>query len=552
MVKITLFYNTGFSLSGNVPDSIDLLYTIEHKELENNYDMRQIEKMTVSVAITSKEAYDVDYIILDDGQTKYCYFVTGFTNSAAKTCNLDLMLDALTTTEALSGGSSAISGWVNRKTFTLKEAKDKKRASKSILNEQFVPMEEMITETYDVFTPELENNFYVQSTVDLTQVSNKAKTYTDNVSGSNVVVPLLPPTDRMTEINIYNYINEDIQFGSYKLPGLAIFDGSKKEILEAINDIRSLGMENSIQSSYIIPKEYVFEQTGSDGFINMLTGQTNKVYIEDDLDVSTVENAKAALLHTRIKLMSKCSNDEAEYSISQIGPDLAFKYWADPSPAGHPYCRPLEIEGNKNILYGAVSGAQWQNMPFVMSGSGNAVLNRELSRIMEEKGTDIIGDIWGSIGNVVSSGASGIGEEVMAGSIVESYNLFNSGKSHIRDLERFNERAILRSPDVHFLREHNMQNFIGNGFLIQVQKLSDNDRRRFDEYLHINGEATSEKWDGKWNRSNYDILKFDQIDFIHVDRPSRIHELAKTQLMSGVRVWHKPPTTSALKIGGNN
>lgn len=545
MVKIFMFYNTGFTMSGNVPDSIDLLFTMPHRELENNYDMRQIEKASVSLAVTAKEAYDVDYIIIDDGQTKYCYFVTGFVNTAAKTCNFRLMLDALTTTEALSGGSSAISGWLSRKTFTLQEAGDIDRASISKLDDGFVPSKEFVSD-YDneLIEPGTGGIPYIQATVDLRDASNVAKTYTDNTTDLSVAVPLLPINTDSTSIKI-------IGLGEYKLPGMAIFDGTQDKIIESISSIRSLGMDGAVQSSYIIPMSYATPDAPQvNGFFPLLQSGIKETKSKLNPIPIEVENAKAALFHQRIKLMAKCYPAEAEYSISQIGTEFKFKYWADPSPSGHPYCRPSKILENDNILFGAIRGADWQNMPFVFRfDSGSSIALREYNRNYQSEQLDYANSMASRAANQFNilnwlDTASNV-----QGGIEDS---LKSVQNASQNAERIQEKMYFATPEIKFAKEPGMQNFIGNGFSLERTMLSDDDIRKYDEFIHKYGEAVNEAWDGKWNRSRYDYLQFDTIDFIHVDRPSRIHELAKEQLMAGVRVWHKAPSMSALKIGGNN
>lgn len=577
-LRVTLYLGTGYN-SKNIPEHPSLLNGTESVEIEN------IARAGLGLpSIRIHASYDVvsraDYArIIFEGHTYY-YFVTGFNYVSAGAIDLGIELDALTTSGALTDGT--INGTVTRRIKTKEECGDYKKAVKLTLNEPFTPSLEPVKESHHNIIGGTSGSHIhaVSSTVDLRELKYEAKDYIDPESKNYVTVPNIPPMNEPTGFSISGGNLGSASLNPARIPGVSLFDGTEKDVKTSISIARSLGIESAITDSYNIPKKYVTWLTGgaSTGFINELNSTVKETSVSIDTVPVDVENKKAALLHAHVTLMSVVSGEGQDYSLAQINGDLTFKYFADPTPQGRPYCRPKSVQGDENLMYGAVGGAEWFKQPlgFTMR-SGQEVMrhayNRQAKMSSRSAAQNIVGSAIG-----VAMGIAGLGDLKMtksqgmsageiakdmgqgapqyggqataaSGAMVSGLNSFDSLRSASM---AFDEQSNLVPPEIAFAVSPGMQNYIGNDFSVIYERLSNEDIRRFDEFLHNYGESVDEVFDYSMlkTRKNFNYIQFGQVDIIST-YPRYVVDKAITQLQNGVRVWHTTPSSRYLKVGGN-
>lgn len=543
-VNVILLKNSGYN-GLNIPDSIGTALKAQQLATTAIFKRQAENLLSIKVEITDNIADLVDYAILTKDGINYCYFVTSYAMTSPKTCVLSIQMDALTTINALSnGGSSSIKGWLKRKNKSDAEIQNKDLASKQKLSEPWQPETEKVDDYYSqvLGATSQNNDWYVLSTVDLGNLSHKAEKYIVDESGHNsVTVPKLPYVPEATVFSIGNYGK------GWKIPFSAIYDGTDSTVKASVNDCRSLGVESAISASYTVPGIYSSNSGGP--LMSSVKGTlaTKSTGISADIPGVQVENLKAMYFHQNVKLMSMCSGDEKDFTVSQIGVDFVLTYYADPHPDGKPYCRFQTINGNSdNILLGAVKGSKWQNQALGWTQrSASAQAEHQYNRTAGMNSFQMAR-------NIVRDGGTALATKNLGGMADAVLNGIQQGMSLYNNKKVFEEQQQLVSPEIKFVASDNMQNYVGNDFAIQRTRLSENDIHRFDTFLHQFGESVDMPFDIEdvYTRRNFNFVQCEKVT-IKTDFPRYVSELATKQIESGVRVWHTNPSMAALEIGGN-
>ena len=240
----------------------------------------------------------------------------------------------------------------------------------------------------------------------------------------------------------------------------------------------------------------------------------------------------------------------------------------------------MYIKGNDNLLYGAVMGSSWLTAPYASEKAfGWKIDEKDYNLGLDTNYNNIMTGLMTGGSEMVSipelnsnpndsedsdsakkSASSNKKEDsvVQRGFSVANLgaNLFagvTGGFQSYRTYPLMYDRSqMFRSPDISFAASPGMQNFVGNDFTVVRTRLTDNDIRRFDEFLHKYGEATDEEFDISkvYTRSKYDYIQCTRV-FVRTEHPRWLTNQAAAQLQGGIRVWHVKPNVSALKIGGN-
>lgn len=567
--SVTLYKNTGYD-SNNIPDSMELLSSSESIIL-HDVKTRQTLRDKILVAISPGTASYIDYCIVGKNDTyPIAYWVVGYEAISAGAVALHLVIDAVTTVGALRKNSNVTQGWLKRATKTKEEIGDVEKASKITLGEPWVPSNDMEHDQVDdiVNAKMGGGNRYITSTVNLSTLNYKAKDYIDPETSSWVTVPELDPQGVPTSF-VVEASSSGIATEVTQIAGLSLFDGNDPSILGAVNVARSLGMDSAVQDSYIVPSVYANHITDGEGFVFSMTAPTGTVTADlDPIGGSYVpENKKAALFHQRVSLRSTTSGDVNDYALSQIGTGFEFTYFADPAPWGKPYCRPKYVNGNANMLYGCTSGTEWQNFAIgYAKASGSKVIENQHNRDSLQQGIATAASFLPTASSAGTQGvtpgretsrmgqrAAGISSATasveIAGAVVGGINnvlgMHNASRA-------YDEAYNFTVPEIAFAAQPGLQNYFGNDFSIVRSRLTDNDTRRFDEFLHKYGESVDEEFtiDKVYTRSKFNYIQCERV-FIDSPHPKWLREIAISQLEGGIRVWHTQPSSSALKIGGN-
>ena len=561
--SVYLVQNSGWD-GDNIPDSQAIAESSGTNIIQlSGVVMRQSGRDSIRVEIEDMTAREVDYLFLrKDGKTYY-YFVTGYNMLAQRTCELYLIIDGLTTLNALANGSGVITGWMTRKNKTNAEMQDVSLAARLVLNEPFTPSEELVEDYSNNIVGSKGSGFstLVQSTTDLSKTTDTAKKYTAK-GGSYVTVPDLSVLTPSTTFEI-NSSDQGLD-SAWNTAGMGIYKGTNSKVQEGIMQNWALGVD-AIKKSYVLPLAYGSAPEDADGFVDRIT--SNETVVTADIPALPVdytpENYKAAFIHQTITLRSTVSGESASYSAAQLAGSIVdglytFVYWANPVPDGAPYCKPTSIKGNESRMFGAVRGSNWQTAPFANEGSfgwkqdakefNNGRWTRALSEVVQ---------FAGSVGNAASAVKKA---PTSKGSVGDAaYASASAVSGFFEQTNRLEERSYsydvahnLRSPDISFAAAGDMQNFIGNDFTVTRERFNLTDIIRLDEFLHKYGESVSETFttDKCHTRSNFNYIQVERV-VLKGDFPRWVSDIAITQLSSGVRVWHTKPNIAALQIGGN-
>lgn len=552
-VTVDLLVNSGFD-GTNIPDSIATAKSAKSITTSALW-LRQANDIDSIICRTiDSDARNVDYAILTKDGGVYCYFVTGYKMQAQQTCEFKLQLDALTTTNALSNGSSVgIKGWMTRRTYPMSDIQDKDRCVKLNLDEPIKPMHQLI-EDWESNVAGVTGSTgigMIYSTLDLdpTHFTAEAKKFVDSDlgQGKGVEVPILPRTPLATTFKISGFS------GKFWQPISALYNTDvsvgEDDVSKMVNLYRSLGVESAILGAYTVPNEYINEFPSSFR-IDSLTG-VNKVVSPDinaEIPGITVENYKAMYLWQNVSIIGMSSNDRQDFILSQIGRDFDVRIFADPYISGHPYARFNSIRGNtSDVLLGTVQGSQWTTLPIGSNmPDGTNLLDKNTHRSVVGLGGSAIGNGAVNAAGVAEAGGtlSGAAAAGVAGMNVIG-NMMSSKYS-------YDVAVGISSPEIMFPTAPNIGNYVGNDFAILRQRPSNSDIQNLDRFLHQFGESCDEEFTKAkvHARAHYDYVQVRDV-LIDSSFPRYITAVAKNQLEGGVRVWHSLPTTSALEIGGN-
>lgn len=554
MINYTLkvYFKTGIT-SSNIyynPASVD-----SHARSQVITDMASrmllspVMQVQIGDVMDFVKAQEIDYAKITYQSNDYYYFVDGVEPLAASGFVLTMSVDALSTLNCLS--KNTVTGNVSRRLLSYEEVNDYDAAVKKTLNEPFQPMYAKVYDSHHsiVGFTDLTANL-VSATVDLRKISYEAKDYIDKKTFNFVTVPKLPPMDEYTNFFVKGLNNG----GNFSSAGLSLFNGRDEKIKKGIDDARSLGVESAVQASYNLPAVYGIQDDLDAQFISLVSSEVKTTTADIELEPVKVENKKALTLNQTVTLMSLVSGDQQTYSLNQLNSDFTFKYWSDPRPDGNPFCRPASIQGDNNVMYGAVVGAQWTTQPIGFEQmSGLAVAQRRYRTGLIEN--------WASAPGKIMSGAASSGMQgakvggvkgavagAVGGAVEETVGaLWGLRKNKLA----FEEQTQLSPPEIAFAIAPGMQNFIGNDFSVIRERLSDRDIKAFDKFLHNYGESVNEVYEQNMllTRPNFNYIQFSDVEVL--EGQSWLIVLAEAALQGGTRVWHNKINKASLKVGGN-
>lgn len=548
--NVQLYKNSGFNTT-NRPASISVLQDAASIMTQAIFDWQDLDKSSIKISAEFEDICDVDYCRIDN---KY-YIVTGIKMSSANTAELSLMMDPILTAGGIEE-LTAISGWC------LRHHVGSDPLFGNVTPESFMPHKRVKMITPEKIGPAAE--YYGNgtilglacSTVDLTDLDKicdyygraGATTETDDVA-----IPTLPLVSKPTYIGI--------RFGGlrrYTLPLTGCYIHSFQGVVDpdtdvnkGIRQVRSLGIESAIKNVYIIPSGYLTaanvdhnaqNQRKIDGLVSDVVTYTPSAAFNYVYGGYTPKNNKVFTLCNEYTVYSICSGDSRKFSAVDLyagGTSPDFYVYADFGPNGKPFIQPTYFEGSSTILFQeSVKGAQWIDEPLSFArASGQGFMARDFEYRKKQEVGNVIGDVAGIIGSIVSLNVGGVVGGVK-NLLLNDYD---------REAQKNQTERFIFSPDASFTVDRAVQGFVGNGFYITRTQLDPDDMEAFDNYLTQFGYNDAVAFDMSFltNRQCFNYIQT-QGASVKCNAPLRVRNAIAALLDSGVRLWHELPNSAAM------
>lgn len=574
MYDVTGYKNTGFNVE-NIPDSISLIMSNDSIDLPST-DIMQNEHLT-SLTIFSnwEDIKDVDYIQISDA----FYFVTNIQMTSADVCILSLSYDAFTScggVDAIGSALQIIDGTASRACV----ASD--LFGEWTAEEPFTPNAPLTITEGALIGDDGGNNTttLIVSTVDLSDTSKTATTYTDSATQETVTVPSLKNAGGSQIIFM------DTPTGTQKSaiePATRYYDGTNATVLSNVQRARENGLDGGILGQYTIPNAYCSSTFNADGLCTNLKGTSSTKSSGLNFNYATVNNKKC--LYGKLNkylLVSLGSGNSAEFNPEDINDGNAspsFSVFVDARYQQRPYCRPSSYLGDSSNLYmQAVAGQDWADAPLRYTSKSGSNIDRvayESDRTIQAQRNQ-----WASIESAGIKAGGGLGSTIMAGA--KGLNrLLGGGLNNIlastgtisRDVAEYStwgdiqktqaeqqyegyKSALnfvsgqIQAPSIQFPRSDTMRDYFGNGFKIYRYRPNDTDLKRYDRFLTMYGYALNKPLEKNdfINRQYFNFVLCSDVSFAG-SAPRWKREAVAQQLANGVRIWHTSPNPSYYTSG---
>lgn len=572
----------------------------------------------LKIETTWEEVNAVDYLIVMSPYvqgTPHCgYFVTGITMLSTTVASLSLVVDALGTIGI--SNLSGIDAWCRRRIVKNVDQDLQTYSTGNIIPESWTPSNPLEMDTVvDILRTAAHNDDdrdgeweIVIASADIQDTDNLAEAYTvASSTDDKVLVPQLKPIDttkllQMTMFTTYNYhVVQQVGSGhvrreitssaemtpkSFRYPDSMGYSLGVTTVYQGVQKMRSLGVENVIVASYSVPKMYASATSLSGGEINDIEGLAYHVNTGIEFEYySGIENKKVFALYNVFEIASIASGNMSQYKFEDLckPSDTNYAYtqfqciiWANPIPNGKPFCRPAYYMGNtENLWTGVVEGAQWLQTQIRYNMQSGAVRNllRSTSGIVRDLRYTGKKNALSQMTGAINWGL-GLGDTILTDTPKNPADFNTSAKFHAGQMgvnmvadylnagldaqqatsQAVSDYAAELVPDIAYPYTASVQSFVGNDFTVNRFRLSLNDARRLDAYLHKYGEAVDEPFDVAHftDKVKYNFVQLENINMPEVlNVPLWLKNLASTVLEAGVRIWHTKPTKAALLVGGN-
>ena len=579
--NVRLFYNTGFNQK-NIPDSPTLLDSATFTDVEGVYLNQNNDISQITINGEWNGCRNIDYVRVGDTPDPVFYFVTNVSMQADNVVTLSLMLDPITTINITQ--MEFIDGWCSRRIIPQSQ-QSIANYQENIIGENWSPTNEFIFET-DLPTEFSAPENFVLTTVDLLQTEKIADEYKTDMAGSSTQSVIIPKLISNNAFTIFCLTDNNIGGISPKqsvYPMGVLYDFDRPTVRDGIANVRSLGIESAILGSYQIPGNWItvsYDSSHSER-ISTIKG-VNKTYTSS-LNyeyASNVENKKVFALYNNYTVTGITSGDTMTYQFSQIFDNTTapqFFKFADPTPNGLPYCRPVKYYGKTNGLMGIVKGSNWLNNQLAFANQSGALINqrnlamgaRQHFSLVEAQNENRLASDVNSIGtsalgmgtNIASTGSTdilpligGISSGISTlNNTLMYYNMSNAQNlNYAQQIGQAIVNQNLYAPDIMYPYQTSLQSYLPNDFMIGRYRLTEEDVRRFDNYLHRYGEAVDEpfKKEFMFKKQKYDYIQTSNI-LLKTNMGVRYNQLAEDVFNNGVRIWHTLPSTTALQTGNN-
>lgn len=649
--NVTLYFRTGFNLV-DVPASTNTLNGMDTREYQA-IDINQIMFLnTIRIKAKEKDISDADYLKItnpngDANARDAYYIITGYDMYSEDVASLSVVIDSHLTLGAFLPDDGIVERCSysefsladgTHESFPLEMAK-KYALHDPLLNKSFssdkvvIPMygkmqaiEEGLVEYKNGWDYNASNDIslYGSSYYNIADTPNAE--YTDAQNAYSMGRP------RQTSTN-FKMSNPPIAGEmSYEYPGLTFYTsdgvgGTQPDrlngILEVAQGLYGYGISNVISKSYNLPSEFGDVDVVK-GTAILITGKYNKAVVKKNIKeiLSTYDSSISDIFDSyedwilyylfnqmvNIRMMSVASGNETtippcflDLETDEDGEHIVVEMTADPSPDGCPYYKMRTIQRiagaesatfngfAPNIMYGAVKGANWQEVPISFSGFNNDAAIRSIQSAMtysinaanitdsadfaafQNQG---IKNMYGNIpivGGFINGGKNSKNNikdfSKPTGLLTTGQNLTSSMIDTANAKEQYNYRKALRenaieaefssfvnnniATDVtqHFPISSTVQNMQGNGVFIEISipKYYDiiNAIKILQSYGYYYPHPIKDD-SGHILPGTYphDYL-FIQMKGATFNRPMNkmLREDAANMFNTGVRLWSTPPTT---------
>lgn len=440
--NVTLYYNTGFNLV-DVPLNAGVLEGVFYREYQA-IDINQIMFLnTIRIKAREDDVFEADYLKItnpsgDRNNNTAFYIITGYTMLSEDVSSLSVIIDSHLTLGGLFPDDGIIercsySGFSTEGggAFPIELAK-RYALNDPLLNRSFasdkvvIPMygkmqaiEEGLVEYKNGWDYSTENDVALYGS----SYYNIANTPNDDYTDAKNAYSMGRPRQSTTTIRMSNPpISEEM---NYVYPGLTFYtaDGvggtqpnRLNGILEVAQGMYGYGIQNVITKSYNLPSEFAHVDVVN-GAAVLITGKYNKAVVTKTIKeiLSTYDSKITAAFDryeewilyyifnqmVKIRIMSVASGNETsippcflDLETDEKGEHIVVEMTADPSPDGCPYYKIRTVqriagaesatfEGfAPNVMYGAVKGANWQEVPISFTGFNNDAAIRSIQAAM--------------------------------------------------------------------------------------------------------------------------------------------------------------------------
>lgn len=606
MWNIRLYYETGFN-AVNIPDSPALLETMTHADFPA-LDILQGENLSyVNVKATRAQVKNADYMRLTDGTDTFYYIVKeGFTMTSIDVAVLPIAMDYFTTHGGVTG-IKFLDGVVERHHVSVE---DDKYGAYTEDDPMLVPSKELEFDEVSLFTDMVtegttKSHIIIETTLDMKEIATNANAldYT-TAGGDSVTVPLVNATKKVSAVNVYVDANDPSALAKeFITPKTVYCDADNENVIAGIGRARSLGVEDGILNSYIIPDAAVVTYDNgkdADGNIASLTGAHKFENTNIDFEYATVNNKRVLYGSLNSFMLVSPANGN---SVTFKPEDIAYNSFGDmitsprvcmntdPRPDGRPYFRFEYYKGNNyDFFLNALKGMEWANAPLVYqrrSGSWQAKLQHDATTGVLEREQNIAqtaNKIQAALGFIgagkqVTNFAGMERQQAFEPSMGTNYNLgsmgFNIGMDFVtsgmqaslakRQTEMHFKDAFLQeavgyisgmvvAPDLRFAMSETLRDFRGNGCIVYRYRPQASDIEKLDKVLTMYGYKDTNVLAGNegymTNRSKFNYLKASGVS-VAGNKPKWLRDGVAMQLSVGTRIWHVKPDASAYTDGSN-
>lgn len=405
MWNVRLYYETGFN-AVNIPDSPALLETMSHADFPA-LDILQGEHLaSVNIKATRQQVKNADYMRLTDGTDTFYYIVQSFTMTSTDVATLSLAMDYFTTHGGVAG-LKFLDGVVERHHVA---SADDKYGAYTEEDPMLVPSKELDFDEVSLFTDMVSNNStnsskIIETTLDLeaTGANADAIPYTTQ-GGDTVTVPIVKVNNKFTDVGVNKEATTLGTWGSFVTPQTVLVDSDDAGIQAGIARARSLGIEDGILRSYVVPKAAIGKGSilNQDGHYELLNGAHKIEATNLNFEYANVKNKRVLYGSLNSFLMVSPANGN---SVTFKPEDIAFDengtqltapsvcMNADPRPDGMPYFRFQYYKKNATDFFlNALKGMEWANAPltyFGKSGFWQAKLQHDATEGIMQRNSDL-------------------------------------------------------------------------------------------------------------------------------------------------------------------
>lgn len=579
-----LYYNTGFN-AGNTPGNISILNQANYIDLEQHWDYQDYFLSSIKLKATWDQVKNADYLNYGDGY----YWITGVTMHNTNTAELFLQLDALAT---LGGAESLTytSGMLKRahplsdEPFhnTLDEPVGLYRDMQCTENESVGPNNLLSTQFF-ISTLSLDQEITKDAeTGEIKPAHGSAYSYKVLGEEGEVIIPNSPKADKGTML------------GTVTVKGLSYYiDGSKHDIQDQIAYLRSLGLENAVIGSYLVPTGYAsgtYAVSGNKNYISSLANKNLPKVTPQGWRASQGSIWSKSLTQFNIyMLVSKITGEVKTYDARSLCHNAngyvehpSFLLYSDTKFKGKPYIYPEYYDGKNNtsaVGQNGISGAEWQEVPVVAYGaSGSQWIKNDYVRKtadlgwqtvdygverttslldMLNPGHETLGNT-GTLPNAPGNGGqyditgAGMGPSELTG---WTYNTLKGARQLTYNASKldqdFAQKTKFALPSISGNNLVGLQTSVPNNFIIYHFVPTQYDINNLDSFFTKYGYAQNCPFIKDYLYTDIKNLGYNYIQTsdIHIARTGRanacgiaIKDLAERQLNGGIRIWHRLPS----------